>query len=60
MVRTFSEKSQAVVDHFQEIFAEPEGCPIIEILKAIGPFLRLITSEINEELDKYIIEDEIQ
>ena len=60
MVRTFPEKAQVAVDHFQRIFREPEGCSITDILEVTILFPRIITNEMNEELTKDIMEEEIQ
>ena len=45
---------------FQNIFKEPEGCPIQEILEVLGLFPRMITDEMNEYLTKEISEEEIR
>ena len=56
----FPEKAQAAVEHFQSIFTEPEGCPKDDILEVLSLFPRSITNEMNEELTKVIMEEEIQ
>ena len=58
--RTFEEKSAAGVSFFQNIFKEPKGCPIQEILEVLGYFLRMVTEEMNQELIKEIYEEEIR
>ena len=60
MVGSFSEKTQAAVEHFQGLFKEPEGCPIAKILEVLDLFPRAITEEMNEELAKDILEEEIK
>ena len=58
--RSFPEKSQVAVEHFQGLFKEPEGCPIAKILEVLDMFPRAITKEMNEELTKDILEEEIK
>ena len=60
MVRSFEDKVEAGMDFFQNIFKEPEGCPIQEILEVLGFYPRMITKEMNEELTKEISEEEIR
>ena len=60
MVRSFEDKAEVGVDFFQNIFKEPEGCPIQKILEVLGVVVRMITEEMNEELTKKISEEEIR
>ena len=60
VTKTFEEKTKAVVEHFQELFKEPKGCPIQEILEDLGFFPRMITNEMNEEVTKEVFEEEIR
>ena len=60
MARSFPEKTQVVVEHFQGLFKEPDGCPIAEILEVLDIFPRAISEEMNEELSKDILEEEIK
>ena len=57
ITKTFEEKSKAAVEHFQELFKEPTGCPIEEMLEVIDLFPRAITQEMNDELTKDILEE---
>ena len=59
-MHTFEEKAAAGVSFFQNIFKEPEGCPIQEILEVLGLFPRMVSDEMNEELTKEISEEEIR
>ena len=45
--KSFEEKTQAAVEHFQGLFKEPEGCPIAEILEVLDMFSRAITEEMK-------------
>ena len=58
--KTFEEKIKAVVEHFQELFKEPAGCPISEMLEVLDLFPRAITEEMNDKLTKDILEEEIK
>ena len=60
MARSFLEKTQVVVEHFQGLFKEPDGCPIAKILEVLDLFPRAITEEMNEELSKDILEEDIK
>ena len=46
--KSFEEKTQAAVEHFQGLFKETEGCPITEILEVLDMFPSDITEEMNE------------
>ena len=46
----FQDKARATVNHFQERFTAPPGCPISEILEVLNMFPRLITEEMKEDL----------
>ena len=59
-MRSFGEKAVAGVSFFQNIFKDPEGCPIQEILEVLGFFQRMISDEMNEEMTKEITEEEIR
>ena len=59
IAKTFEEKSKVVVEHFQELFKQPAGCPIEEMLEVLDLFPRAITEEMNDELTKDILEEEI-
>ena len=59
MVRSFEDKVEAGVDFFQNIFKEPEGFPIHEILEVFGLFPMMITEEMNEYITKEIYEEDI-
>ena len=59
MAKTFEEKSKVVVEHFHKLFKEPVGCPIGEMLEVLNLFPRAITEEMNDELTKDILEEEI-
>ena len=59
MICSFEEKEEAGVDFFHNIFKEPEGFPIQEILEVLGFFPRMITEQMNEELTKEISNEEI-
>ena len=59
-VNTFKEKTKAVVEHFQDLFKEPAGCPIGEMLEVLDLFPRAIIEEMNDELTKDILEEEIK
>ena len=48
------------MEHFQVIFKEPQGFPIVEILEVLDLFPREIIEEKNEELTKDIVEEEVQ
>ena len=39
---TFEEKIKAAVEHFQELFKEPAGCPIGEMLEVLDLFPQAI------------------
>ena len=58
--KTFEEKTKVVVDQFQELFKEPAGCPIGEMLEVLDLFPRAIIEEMNGELTKDIVEEEIK
>ena len=58
--KTFEEKTKVVVEHFQELFKEPVGCPIGEMLEVLDLFPRAIRDEMNDELTKDILEEEIK
>ena len=57
MIRSFEDKAETTMDFFQNIFKEPKGCPIQEILEVLGFFPRMITEEMNEELTKEMNEE---
>ena len=59
LAKTYEEKSKVVVEHFQELFKQPAGCPIEEMLEVLDLFPRAITEEMNDELTKDILEEEI-
>ena len=46
-VHSFKEKAEARERYFKQIFTEPEGCHIKEILKFLSMFLKLISEEMN-------------
>ena len=46
--KSFEEKTQAAVEHFQGMFKEPEGCLIAKMLELLDLFPRYITEDMNE------------
>ena len=50
LAKTFEEKSKVVGEHFQELFKEPVGCPIEEMLEVIDLLPRAIIEDMNGEL----------
>ena len=59
LAKTYEEKSKVVVEHFQELFKEPAGCLIGEMLEVLDLFPRAITEEMDDGITKDILEEEI-
>ena len=57
LAKTFEEKSKVAIEHFQELFNEPAGCPIGEMLEVLDLFPRAIRKEMNDQLTKDILEE---
>ena len=60
MVSSFKEKMEVGDRFFKNLFKEPEGFIILEILKVINLFLKLITKEMNNFLRKEDTEEEME
>ena len=60
MVSSFKEKTKAGEKFFKNLFKEPEGFIILEILKVINLFPKLITEEMNNFLRKEDTEEEME
>ena len=48
------------MEHFQDLFKEPAGCPIVDMLEVLELFPRDIIEEMNKDLTKDITGEEIQ
>ena len=60
MVCSFKEKVEAGERFFKKLFTEPEGCNILEFLKVLSMFLRLISEEMNNSMSEEVREEELE
>ena len=60
MVSSFKEKTEVWKRFFKNLFKEPEGCNIQEILKVIILFPRLINEEMNNSLKEEVTKKELE
>ena len=60
MVSSFKEKAEAGEELFKNLFKEPIGCNIQEILEVINLFPRMIDEEMNILLKAEVIEEELE
>ena len=56
MVSSFKEKAEAGEGFFKNLFKEPTGCNIQEILEVINLFPRMIDEEMNNLLKEEVTE----
>ena len=59
MVSSFKEKAEAGEGFFKNLFKEPAGCNIEEILEVINLFPRMIDEEMNNLLKEEVTNEEL-
>jgi hypothetical protein len=59
LVSSFPNKVEARVSYFSNLFFEPVGCPIQEILEVVQKFPTVFTEEMNSSLTNEVSEEEL-
>ena len=59
-VYSFKEKAEVGERYFKNLFTEPEGYNIQEILKVLSMFPRLISEEMNNSMLEEVAEEELE